>query len=111
MFFMKVVEVNEMCSDLGPIVDLAKSLVKIIQWGVPLLLIVYGMIDLGKAVMAGKEDDMKKAQGTLIRRFIYALATFLVVTLVTFAMGLVGSDDWKNCWRGTGEVGGNSDVE
>ena len=66
------------------------------------------MIDLGKAVIAGKEDEMKKAQGTLIRRFIYAVAIFLVVTLVTFIMGVVTSAEtdqdttsWKDCWNAT----------
>lgn len=91
-----------LCQDLGPVVTLLKNVVTLIQWGIPLLLILFGLIDLGKAVMAGKEDEMKKAQGTLIKRFIYAIATFLLVTLVTFAMGLVGSTDWKECWNGTG---------
>lgn len=97
----------DLCSNtegLGQVVTLLKNVVKVIQWGIPLLLILFGLIDLGKAVMAGKEDEMKKAQGTLIKRFIYAVAAFLVVTLVTFAMGLVGSEDWKNCWNNTGSA-------
>ena len=95
----------DLCSDaegLGQVVTLLKNVVKLIQWGIPLVLIVFGLLDLGKAVIAGKEDEMKKAQGTLIKRFIYAVAAFLIVTLVTFAMGLVGSTEWKNCWNGTG---------
>ncbi len=97
----------DLCSDtegLGQLVTLLKNVVKIIQWGIPFLLIIFGLIDLGKAVMAGKEDEMKKAQGTLMKRFIYAIAAFLVVTLVTFAMGLVGSESWKDCWNNTGKV-------
>ncbi len=97
----------DLCNDtegLGQVVTLLKNVVKIIQWGIPLLLIVFGLLDLGKAVIAGKEDEMKKAQGTLIKRFIYAVAAFLIVTLVTFAMGLVGSTEWKNCWSGTGRA-------
>lgn len=100
----------DFCEDLGPIISLLKNVVKLIQWGIPIVLILFGMIDLGKAVMAGKEDEMKKAQGTLIKRFIYAVAVFLIVTLVTFAMGLVGSSDWKDCWNNVGAAnttGGN----
>lgn len=94
---------------LQPVINILKSVVQIIQFGVPILLIIFGMIDLGKAVMAGKEDEMKKAQGTLLKRFIYAVAVFLVVTLVTFVMNIVatsGAEDnpdtesWKNCWTG-----------
>lgn len=95
------------CSDeygLGTVVTLLKNVVKLLQWGIPMILILFGMMDLGKAVMAGKEDEMKKAQNTLIKRVIYAIAVFLVVTIVTFAMGLVGSKDWKNCWKNVGKT-------
>ena len=95
------------CGDLAPVIRLVKSVVGLIQFGVPILLIVFGMIDLGKAVMSSKEDEMKKAQGTLLKRFLYAVAVFLVVTLVMFVMNLVtdskakGADtsSWKNCWQ------------
>ena len=92
------------CDDLAPIINLLKNVIKLLQWGIPMVLILFGMLDLGKAVMAGKEDEMKKAQGTLIKRCIYAVAVFLVVTIVTFVMGMVGSDDWKDCWDEVGSA-------
>lgn len=91
------------CMGLEQVVLLLQNVVKLFQWGIPMVLILFGMIDLGKAVIAGKEDEMKKAQGTLIKRFIYAIAVFLLVTLVTFAMGLVGSTEWKSCWKNVGQ--------
>lgn len=94
------------CMGLNDIIGLLKNVIKIIQFGVPILLIIFGMLDLGKAVMSSKEDEMKKAQGVLIKRFIYAVAVFLVVTLVTFAMNLVGqgSDSaWATCWDNYGK--------
>lgn len=94
------------CTDesVKTIVDLLKNVVQLIQIGVPLLLILFGMIDLGKAVMAGKEDEMKKYQGALIKRFIYAAAVFLVVPLVSFVIGLVAPEgEWKACWNGYGQ--------
>ena len=98
------------CSELAPVIRLVKSVVKLIQFGVPIMLILFGMIDLGKAVMSSKEDEMKKAQGTLLKRFIYAVAVFLVVTLVMFVMNLVSdsqkdskdkadTSSWLTCWR------------
>ena len=98
------------CDDLGPVITLLKNVIRLLQWGIPMVLILFGMLDLGKAVMAGKEDEMKKAQSTLIKRVIYAVAVFLVVTIVSFAMGLVGSTDWKSCWNGVGTTEIN-DVE
>lgn len=92
------------CDDLGPVIALLKSVVNLLQWGIPIVLILMGMIDLGKAVISSKEDEMKKAQSTLIKRVIYAVAVFLVVTIVSFAMGLVGGNDWKDCWKNHGKT-------
>ena len=106
MYFM-----YNFCNDyMRPIANLIKIVIDFIKFGIPIVLVIFGMIDLGKAVMAGKEDEMKKAQGTLIKRFLYAVVAFLVVTLVTFAMGLVGSDSWKECWKGHGKAN-VSDIE
>ena len=101
----------DFCGDLSQVITLLKNVIKLIQWGIPMVLILFGMIDLGKAVMAGKADEMKKAQSTLIKRVIYAVAVFLVVTIVTFAMGLVGSTDWKDCWNNVGGSNTNGAVE
>ena len=95
---------NTDCKGLDTIVTLLKNVVTLLQWGIPMVLILFGMLDLGKAVIAGKEDEMKKAQGTLIKRVIYAVAIFLVVTIVGFVMGMVGSTDWNNCWSSVGEA-------
>lgn len=92
------------CTGLKDVVLLAKNVVTLFQWGIPIVLIIFGLIDLGKAVIAGKEDEMKKAQSQLIKRFIYAIAAFLIVTIVYFAMGLVGSNNWKNCWNQHGKA-------
>ncbi len=102
------------CDDLKPILITAKNVVNLIKFGIPIILILFGMIDLGKAVMAGKEDEMKKAQQTLLKRFIYAAAVFFVVTLVTFVMGILPTSDRSglNCWQsvtgGTNSGSGDS---
>jgi len=57
---------------------------------IPLALILYGMLDLGKAVMANDEKVMKEAQGKLIKRFIYAVLVFLVVAIVQLVFGMLG---------------------
>lgn len=95
------------CGGLEAVVHVIKNVVDIIKILIPIGLIVFGLLDLGKAVIAGKEDEMKKAQGTLIKRCIYAAAVFLVVNLVVFVTGLVGATEWKNCWNA---VGGSTDI-
>lgn len=60
-----------------------------IQIAVPIILIVMGMLDLGKAVMAGKEDEIKKNQTLFMKRIIAAVIVFLVVAAVQMVFGLL----------------------
>ncbi len=81
------------CSiDIDPIVPAFTSmLMDAIKVIIPLLLIVYGMIDLAKAVMSNDEKTMKEAQGKLIKRFVYAVIVFFVVALVQLVFGMLAS--------------------
>ena len=95
------------CPDeILPIVKFVKlGIFPIIQIGIPIILIVLGTLDLGKAVIAGKEDEMKNAQKMLIKRCIYAVMVFFVVTIVSLVFSLFSSTgdnetgvNWKACW-------------
>lgn len=55
---------------------------------VPVLVIVLGMIDLAKAVVASKEDEMKKAQATFVKRLIIGVAFFFIPVFVDIMMWL-----------------------
>ena len=69
--------------------NLTSTLYNLIRIGVPLLLIFFGMLDLGKAVMAQKEDEIKKGQQTFVKRLIAAVLVFLVFFIVEIVIGLV----------------------
>lgn len=97
---------EETCADdtLMGVFVVIRTVLKIIQWVVPVILILLGTIDLVKAVSAGKEDDIKKNQGVLIKRAIAAVIVFLIPVLVSAVMGLIGADSsWKGCWNKAGE--------
>ena len=95
------------CNGLDPIVRLIKhGVFPLVQIGIPIVLIVYGTIDLGKAVIASDEKEVKAAQSRLIKRFIYAALVFFVTTLVTVLMNIVsdsstdaGDGSWARCWK------------
>ena len=103
MNFINNINFLDSCMGIEPIIRIVKAIVTLIQWGVPILLIVFGMIDLGKAVMSSKEDEMKKAQNTLLKRFIYAVAVFLVVTLVVVVMNMVDNSQAEVAENAGGE--------
>lgn len=93
--------------NLLPIIQfIRRGLFPIIQIGIPILLIVMGSIDLGKAVMSSDDKEIKGATGKLIKRAIAAVAVFFVTTIVSLLMGLFtksgtgveGTTSWQACW-------------
>lgn len=75
------------------LINVVNSIVKLIQIGIPLLLIIFGMLDLGKAVMAQKEDEIKKGQQTFIKRLIAAAIVFFIVAIVQLLFNIVSPDN------------------
>lgn len=93
------------CNGLLPLIKVLVAVIKLVMVVIPIALILYGTIDLGKAVIASDEKEVKAAQSRLIKRFIYAALIFFVPMLVGVVMNLVsagGEGDttsWQSCWR------------
>lgn len=91
---------NDICTEgMGQIIAIVGFVLRIIQWVVPIILIILGTIDLVKAVIAGKEEEIKNNQKTLIKRVIAAVIVFLIPLIVGVITGLLGTNDWKDCWN------------
>ena len=56
---------------------------------IPILLILFGMIDLGKAVVSSDEKAIKTATTTLVKRAIAAVVIFFIPTIVSAIFGIV----------------------
>ncbi len=85
---------NVLACNLGASMDpiipkFITAAIKVFQIAIPIILVVLGMIDLGKAVTSNDEKQMKEAQKTLIKRVIYAILIFFIVALVKFVFGLL----------------------
>lgn len=85
------------CDGIDTIKGIIDTIVNIIKIVVPTALILMGSIDLAKAVFAGKDDDIKKATGTLFKRFIAGIAVFLVSTIVSILIGVVSEQLADDC--------------
>lgn len=93
---------------LEPLFSLIVDIIDILKIAVPIILIVYGMIDFGKAVVGKDEAEIKKSQMMFVRRAIYAVAVFFVITLVTLIMNMianyvhdntdVNAESWIDCF-------------
>lgn len=111
LFLVAALSATDDCGGLLPIIKIVVSVIKIFMIIIPILLILFGTIDLGKAVIASDEKEVKAAQGRLIKRFIYAALVFFVPLLVGVVMSLIAAGDtddasqngdtgsWKTCWQ------------
>ena len=59
------------------------------------------MIDLGKAVVAQKEDEIKKGQQTFLKRAIAAVIVFFVIQIVQIIVRFVSNNETNisNCFN------------
>ena len=108
---MGIFQILDTCETLTPIISVLKhGLMPVFQIGIPIILIVLGSVDLGKAVIASDDKEVKAAQSRLIKRCIYAVAIFFVVTIVQLLTsvlanmqndetGNIAADSWWTCWR------------
>ena len=69
------------------------NIILLIKIAVPVLLVIFGMMDLVKAIIAQKEDEIKKGQHTFIKRLITAALVFFVTSIVQLVISFVGGND------------------
>lgn len=102
MFILNEITMN--CGATSLTIDsmlpqLVTTAVNLIKIGIPILLIIFGMMDLGKAVMAQKEDEIKKGWQTFVKRMAAAVIVFLVVFIVQIVFNLVAGDNKESTWN------------
>lgn len=66
------------------------NIMEIVKIAVPIGLIIFASIDLGKYMLKG-EDDSGKIKSMIVHRFAAAVIVFFVPTVVSVAFGLVGT--------------------
>lgn len=78
------------CGDAYDIPSQAPALisfaVNLLKIATPIILIIVSIITLLKAVTASKEDEIKKAQNSLIRKIVAAALIFFVTSIVQFVI-------------------------
>lgn len=70
-------------------------IVNLLKIATPIILIFVSIITLLKALAASKEDEIKKAQSSLIKKIIAAAMVFFVVSIVQFVVSKVASASEK----------------
>lgn len=60
---------------------------------VPILLMIFGIIDFSKAIIISKDDEIKKAIKSIVIRAIASIIIFFVPSIINFAIELIGGED------------------
>ena len=110
-------EAMQLCYNMRFVWKILNVIIKIVQWSIPVVLIVLGTLDMFKAMT--KADDEKavaSARNGFIKRLIYGVVIFLVPFLVSTILSFVESnllnnseDDyggamaWLACWEHIGD--------
>ena len=101
------------CAGIAAIVYYGVYVVKVIQIIVPIVLIIWGSIDLIKSIISGDEKKISAARKPFIQRLVSAVIVFLLPWIVNFFVGSISSsanDDWKACWKAAWNGGNRADI-
>jgi len=74
------------------VADIFSLLILLLQVAVPVIIVIFGMIDLTKGVMSQKDDEIKKGQQTFIKRLITGALVFFIVAVVKIFIGVIGDN-------------------
>ncbi len=95
-----ILDAREICSSIGvEISTFIHNIILLIKIAVPIVLVILGMIDLGKGVVASKEDEIKKGQHTFIKRLIAGIIVFFIVSLTQLVIGIIDKESAGEFWN------------
>ncbi len=89
MFFLD----SYTCGIPSEITDTIGAVYNILLVAVPVIVVLFGIIDFVKASMSGKEEEIKKNTSTFIKRLITGLLVFFVLALVKFVINIIQTNN------------------
>ncbi len=81
----------EFCTEARDVFYTVGMFLLVFKIVIPILLIIFGMIDLGKAVISSDDKAVSKAAKSLLNRVIAGVCIFFVPTIVGVIFSMVGS--------------------
>jgi len=82
--------ITNFCAETHEMLGLLGWALTIFKIAIPMFIIVLGLIDLGKAAVSSKPEEVKKCANSLIWRLVGGAVIFFLPTIVMLAFGFVG---------------------
>ena len=92
---------NSFCAETAGIWKVIGFIIYIIRIAIPIIIVLLGTLDLGKAVMAGDDKVIKESQKMFLKRLIYGVVVFFVIFIVRAVFSIVGDNNATSstCWN------------
>lgn len=94
---------------IRPTIYIIKTVYNIVKILVPVGIVLFGMLELIKAVMSKDDAAIKKTQTSLINKVIAGVIIFFIFIVVDLSLTLLEKNnvdvgDWLSCWQNPGTV-------
>jgi len=95
-----------MCnSNMQMILDIIITILDLVKFFVPIILIIFATIDIFKIIVSKKEDEVKKLRKDVLMKIVYCVIIYLIPVIVPFIFNLIDDllpieydNSWKECW-------------
>lgn len=94
----------EFCLKSARIWQIVGYILAVVKIVIPLLIIILGVIDLGRAVVSSDQKIIKDAGGKLVKRVILGICIFFIPQIIDLIFSMVGvfseemQEDYDNCF-------------
>ena len=82
-------DLSGFCTGVKPVLQAAGWLLLIFKIIIPLIIVGLGALDLGKAVTASKDDEIKKSAKSLGMRIVAGILIFLAPSVILWVFGII----------------------
>lgn len=95
-----------MCTEeMQMIIGIVITILDIVKFIVPIVLIIFCTIDIFKIIVSKKEDEIKKLRKDVFMKIVYCIIIYLIPFIVPFILKIASNiipmeydDSWKKCW-------------
>lgn len=87
---ISAVNVGEFCTKASEVLQFAGWALTFFKVAIPILIVVLGMLDFGKAVVAKEDDEIKKQTKKLVYRAVAGIIIFFIPSIVLWLFSVVG---------------------
>ncbi len=87
---------NGLLKNIPPLLpEIISTIVKWLKIGIPILVVIFGMIDIGKAVIAKNQEEINKNRSMFLKRLVIVVVLFLLVYFVELMINTLVASPYR----------------